>query len=187
MEATTGNRNLKTARLKSKAQPFTTNYFGKIYFKGLVYPNYRKIKKTNMLFVHLPCSNLKDFFFGQILGQQRKCNSFLFSCKVNTIQVTGFDSLLLNWLFYFLFTSFIITFLFYNLPGETFLMLKKSNFVVSCTKGKKGFSVLGYILSFLPSYSNPMFKMWKQCSFQVDITLKETDNPTNPAFHWSKF
>lgn len=45
-------------------------------------------------------------------------------------------------------------------------MLKKSNFVVSCTKvlfkvikGKKGFSVLGYILSFLPSYSNPMFKM----------------------------
>lgn len=51
-------------------------------------------------------------------------------------------------------------------------MLKKSNFVVSCTKvlfqvikGKKGFSILGYILtmslflSFLPSYSNLVFKM----------------------------
>lgn len=60
------------------------------------------------------------------------------------------DSLLLNCLFHFLFTSFIITFLFYNLPGETFLMLKKSNFVVSCTKvlfqvikGKKRFLYSG--------------------------------------------
>lgn len=74
MEATTGNRNLRTAGLKSKAKPFTANYFGKIDFKGLVYPNYRKLKKTFYLFIFPVLIVLNDFVFGQILGQQRKGN-----------------------------------------------------------------------------------------------------------------